>query len=171
MSQFPNALTIIPMPVSDRIPSLPPRDLALNMANIPWELRQNTSWSPIRAYVTMFILHQEKSGMNIYIYIHTRIYTVSYVHIFYTRIWFLYIFFRGFQNMFSYYLWGPQLIVSRNVPRCKPIVGPIRTRKWIHLVQYPTPVAVWILNLKNCIAEWKCKQTINIYNHAAVAAK
>lgn len=94
MSQFPNALTIIPMPVSDRIPSLPPRDLALNMANIPWELRQNTSWSPIRAYVTMFILHQEKSGMNIHIYIsiHTRIYTVSYVHIFYTRIWFLYIF-------------------------------------------------------------------------------
>lgn len=83
MSQFPNALTIIPMPVSDRIPSLPPRDLALNMANIPWELRQNTSWSPIRAYVTMFILHQEKSGMNIYIYTYTDIYGVLCSYILY----------------------------------------------------------------------------------------
>lgn len=80
MSQFPNALTIIPMPVSDRIPSLPPRDLALNMANIPWELRQNTSWSPIRAYVTMFILHQEKSGMNIYIYIHGYIRCLMFIY-------------------------------------------------------------------------------------------
>ena len=119
-------------------------------------------------HMSRCLYYTKKKAVWIYIYIHTRIYTVSYVH---TRIWFLYIFFRGFQNMFSYYLWGPQLIVSRNVPRCKPIVGPIRTRKWIHLVQYPTPVAVWILNLKNCIAEWKCKQTINIYNHAAVAAK
>ena len=165
MSQFPNALTIIPMPVSDRIPSLPPRDLALNMANIPWELRQNTSWSPIRAYVTMFILHQEKSGMNIHIYIYiytyTDIYGVLCSYILYQDMISVH-FSRGFQNMFSYFLWGPQLIVSRDVPRCKPIVDPIRTRKWIHLVQYPTPVAVWMLNLKNCVAECKYKQTINI---------
>lgn len=97
----------------------------------------------------------------IYIYTYTDIYGVLCSYILYQDMISVH-FSRGFQNMFSCFLWGPQLIVSRDVPRCKPIVDPIRTRKWIHLVQYPTPVAVWMLNLKNCVAECKYKQTINI---------
>lgn len=130
---------------SARIPSLPPRDLALNMANIPWELHQNPRVGHRYVHMPRCLYYTKKSC----IFIHARIYTVYYVHIYMLYQDMISVHFsRGFQNMFSLFLWDPQLIVSRNVPRCKPIVDPIRTRKWIHLVQYPTPVAVWILNQK-----------------------
>ena len=166
---------------SDRIPSLPPRDLALNMANIPRELHQNP-WVGHRCwkwFLRTWKIRKTCTSGCLYKSPHTQTKKMQYKYIIHIYICytFLYIFARGSQKkMSSCFLWGPHLIVSRNfltVPRCKSIVDPIRTRKWIHLVQYPTPVAagIWILNLKmygwmkiqasSSIIE-KCKQYTSI---------
>ena len=145
------------------------------------------SWSPMLE-VILANMKNRKTCTSGYLYKspHTQTKNNA-VQVYYTYIYiymyaipghdsFIYFCERLPKKMIFYFLWGPHLIVSRNfltVPRCKSIVDPIRTRKWIHLVQYPTPGAagIWILNLKmygwmkiqasSSIIE-KCKQYTSI---------